>query len=280
MANTVRSASLGRPAPTFGQNCHNAPRNAGAAGPVRNGATIPMRGARAVALLCAGVCLAAPATAQHLGPLVCGKVSYVGGTHVWTDYVFDDLGKNSDGKAGLNVDSDATFHLSGSACAGTITLADLAPGTLVDLAGGSAIAGPDGRATLAYPPGESDGAIHGDGDGVGTGDNCPNLANEDQLDRGGINTSEPDGIGDACQCGDVSGNGIVNGQDANAIKRHGLGLTPNPLFTVPGNCDVSGNGQCNGQDANAVKRAALGQPSPSFGQNCHNAIGAPLPPGL
>jgi hypothetical protein len=72
----------------------------------------------------------------------------------------------------------------------------------------------------------------------------------------------------------------VNGQDSNAIKRHGLGSEPNPLFRVPGNCDVSGNGQCNGQDANAVTRAALGQPSPSFGQNCHNATGQPVPPDL
>jgi hypothetical protein len=37
---------------------------------------------------------------------------------------------------------------------------------------------------------------------------------------------------------------------------------------------------CNGQDANAVKRAALGQPGPTFGQNCHNATGEPLPPGI
>ena len=28
----------------------------------------------------------------------------------------------------------------------------------------------------------------------------------------------------------------------NAIKRHGLGLEPNPTFAVPGNCDVTGNG--------------------------------------
>ena len=73
----------------------------------------------------------------------------------------------------------------------------------------------------------------------------------------------------------------MNGQDANAIKRHGLGLEPNETFVVPGNCDVSGNGSCNGQDANVVKRAALGgAPNPLFGQNCHNAIGAPVPPGL
>ncbi len=46
----------------------------------------------------------------------------------------------------------------------------------------------------------------------------------------------PDGIGNACQCGDVTGNGV-----------------------------------CNGQDANAVQRIALGQPSPTFGQHCPNA---------
>jgi hypothetical protein len=119
-----------------------------------------------------------------------------------------------------------------------------------------------------------------DGDGLtGFDDNCPQVANPDQLDRGGVATSTPDGIGDACQCGDVTGNGIVNGQDANAISRHGLHQA-NPIFAVPGNCDVTGNGLCNGQDANAVKRAALGQPSPTFGQRCHNAIGAAVPPNL
>jgi hypothetical protein len=46
-------------------------------------------------------------------------------------------------------------------------------------------------------------------------------------------------------------NGIVNGQDANAIQRHALGPS-SPLFAAPENCDVSGNGRCNGQDANAV----------------------------
>ena len=63
----------------------------------------------------------------------------------------------------------------------------------------------------------------------------------------------------------------MNGQDAAVIQRHALGLSPNPLFLVPGNCDVTGNGLCNGQDANAIKRAALGQPSPTFGQHCQNA---------
>jgi len=120
-----------------------------------------------------------------------------------------------------------------------------------------------------------------DGDGIPAyADNCPFAANPGQEDTGGLATSTPDGIGNACQCGDVTGNGIVNGQDANVIQRHGMHAEPNQLFLVPGNCDVSGNDQCNGQDANAVKRAALGHPSPTFGQNCHNATGEPIPPGF
>lgn len=117
-----------------------------------------------------------------------------------------------------------------------------------------------------------------DADGVQDGlDNCPLAANPDQLDSGGLATATPDGIGDACQCGDVTGNGIVNGQDANAIQRYAVGAQ-SPLFVVPGNCDVSGNGSCNGQDANAVKRAALGQTSPLFGQRCPNAdLDTPCP---
>jgi parallel beta-helix repeat protein len=102
-------------------------------------------------------------------------------------------------------------------------------------------------------------------------DNCPLVPNTDQADDGGVNTNTPDGIGNACQCGDVTGNGVVNGQDANAIKRHGLGQEPNPTYRVPGNCDVTGNGMCNGQDGNAVRVVSLGRPYPLFGQNCQNA---------
>jgi hypothetical protein len=119
-----------------------------------------------------------------------------------------------------------------------------------------------------------------DADGVAEAvDNCLFTQNPNQADAGGVASSVADGIGDACQCGDVTGNGIVNGQDAIAIKRHALGITPNPAFAVPGNCDVTGNGVCNGQDANAVKRVALGASTPQFGQSCHNALGTPVPLG-
>lgn len=115
-----------------------------------------------------------------------------------------------------------------------------------------------------------------DGDGVANaGDNCPYAANPDQADHGGVDSSAPNGVGDACECGDVSGNGRVNGQDANAIRRYGLGQTPNPTFVSACNCDVSGNGACNGQDANAVSNASLGKsPNPLFVNACEARTGA------
>ena len=55
-----------------------------------------------------------------------------------------------------------------------------------------------------------------DGDGVPDGsDNCPFEANANQADGGGAGAgSPPDGIGDACQCGDVNGDHRVTLTDA------------------------------------------------------------------
>src|SRR5262249_42409742 len=45
----------------------------------------------------------------------------------------------------------------------------------------------------------------------------------------------------------------------------------NPTFRKSGNCDVTGNGSCNGQDANAVTRRSLGlSPNPFFGDDAHH----------
>lgn len=108
-----------------------------------------------------------------------------------------------------------------------------------------------------------------DGDAMNDGlDNCPYLPNADQADVGGLGGAAPDGIGDACQCGDVTDNGRVNGQDANAIQRHGLQIAPNVTFRVPEKCDVTGNGLCNGQDASAIQVAALGRPSAYHADAC------------
>ncbi len=110
-----------------------------------------------------------------------------------------------------------------------------------------------------------------DGDGIfDEFDNCPYTPNASQTDSGGVATAGPDGIGDLCQCGDVTGEGQVNSFDAEWIKRYALGL-PSPLFNVGGNCDVEGNGVCDGMDALLVRHAAAGTVSPFFGQNCENA---------
>jgi hypothetical protein len=49
-------------------------------------------------------------------------------------------------------------------------------------------------------------------------DNCPYTANPDQSDVGGLGQGvPPDGIGDECQCGDVSGDGTITNLDHQLI---------------------------------------------------------------
>ena len=64
-----------------------------------------------------------------------------------------------------------------------------------------------------------------DGDGVSDfGDNCPFAPNPMQLDSGGVATTEPDGIGDACQCGHVTGIAAVLIDDVAVLTRALTGL--------------------------------------------------------
>ena len=107
-------------------------------------------------------------------------------------------------------------------------------------------------------------------------DNCPFFPNPGQEDDGGFNTSVADGIGNACQCGDVDCNGRVNTTDGVFIKRSVAGLAP--YFSVegmpcPGNCDVDGNGLCNTTDGTFVKRNVADLPPPGIvtSQLCPNA---------
>lgn len=82
-------------------------------------------------------------------------------------------------------------------------------------------------------------------------DNCvvvPNTSGPGaQADRDG------DGIGDACECGDASGDGRVNSIDARLIQRCAIGLFPCPEL-----CDVSADGRCNTIDARLVQRMSVG----------------------
>lgn len=113
-----------------------------------------------------------------------------------------------------------------------------APGTLVLLT----ILLPS-RAPPSQPPTDLDGDGRPDAQ-----DNCPRRPNADQADADG------NGIGDACQCGDVTGDGSTDTVDAFAIAR-GEVSSASPHFDK---CDVDGDGSCNTADAFAIARGEVG----------------------
>ncbi|MCB1853027.1 MAG: thrombospondin type 3 repeat-containing protein [Gammaproteobacteria bacterium] len=111
-----------------------------------------------------------------------------------------------------------------------------------------------------------------DGDGVADStDNCPTVSNATQDDNGGVNSSLPDNIGDACQCGDMNADGKVTNTDAVLIQRHLLGL-PSPFNESL--CDVNGDSNCSNTDAVIIKRAVLALP-PGVGQVCTAVVAVP-----
>jgi hypothetical protein len=103
-------------------------------------------------------------------------------------------------------------------------------------------------------------------------DNCPYVAN-DQRDFGGIGlVSGPDGIGDACQCGDLLNDGRITSVDtaalrsalANGASSLNLALcnAHDPAGAAPGRCDLV--------DVVAMTRGLAGV-SPGISQRCRAA---------
>jgi hypothetical protein len=83
-----------------------------------------------------------------------------------------------------------------------------------------------------------------DGDGIGDDfDKCPFVPNNAGLDI--QRDTDKNGIGDACQCGDVTGEGITNTLDAFEIAEGDI-VEGHPYFD---RCDVNGDGVCNVTDA-------------------------------
>ena len=103
--------------------------------------------------------------------------------------------------------------------------------------------------------------IDGDGDGsgvlgdglcapgssVGCDDNCPAVANLGQADAGGLQGPVPDGDGDACQCGDASGD------DVSAAQLCDRGLGP----CLP-TCDADSSNSCSAADIPPLESALGG----------------------
>lgn len=108
-----------------------------------------------------------------------------------------------------------------------------------------------------------------DGDGVADEiDNCLRIPNPGQSDAGGLGAgSGRDGIGDACQCGDVSGDGRVTANDATLIRRSRL-APPAATLARPALCDVGGSAGCSAADALIIQRALLQPPAATLVPAC------------
>jgi hypothetical protein len=105
----------------------------------------------------------------------------------------------------------------------------------------------------------------------GCDDNCPFAPNPGQEDSAGIGTgSAPDGIGDECQCGDVSGDGAVTWSDGVIILRS-LVVPPTAVMNRPDLCDVGGSAGCSSADGVIVRRAQLMPPTATVQQQCEPA---------
>ena len=91
------------------------------------------------------------------------------------------------------------------------------------------------------------------------------------IDRGGVGDgSQPDGIRDASQCGDVTLDGIDTGADAAAMRA--WLANPGTPFALA-KCNVrgangNGAGSCDIADVTALRRALAGPPAPALTQGC------------
>ncbi len=111
-----------------------------------------------------------------------------------------------------------------------------------------------------------------DGDGfTDVVDNCPFSANADQSDDGGFTSTVPNGVGNACECGDANGSGKVmaasppetgtNGTplvpDLQRIREYLVGMHPDDL-NLAKICSVAGDTACDAADAVVLDRALQG----------------------
>ena len=116
-----------------------------------------------------------------------------------------------------------------------------------------------------------------DGDGVpDASDNCVYVANPGQEDAGGLLGPPPDGIGDACQCGDLNADGSVDLLDAALYQRNLGGVLPQA--GDPNSCSVTGGRlDCDPNDRQALREGLVGL-APGVEQVCQAAVGVPPAP--
>jgi hypothetical protein len=85
-------------------------------------------------------------------------------------------------------------------------------------------------------------------------DNCPFVVNGTQTNSDGFVA------GDACQCGDVTGEGSLTATDYQRAREHVAGRTLGGPFDT-NRCDVTGDGLCDVRDLAVLERLTSGKPA-------------------
>jgi len=115
------------------------------------------------------------------------------------------------------------------------------------------------RGAFAGPPPDVD--LDGIGD---ASDVCPFEADPAQADSGGPDGATPNGVGDACECGDLGTDGQVDDGDVTLLRNWLARAGPTPALQ---RCSVAGGIECDVVDATALRRARQAL-APGIAQVC------------
>ncbi len=104
---------------------------------------------------------------------------------------------------------------------------------------------------------------------AGCDDNCPGESNTSQTDSGGVAPGGANGIGDACECGDVDDDGDVDSADRQHLREQ-LSAQISAV-DAPAKCGVVNTGACDVADASVTRRATDGL-APGIAPVCPAAV--------
>jgi hypothetical protein len=106
--------------------------------------------------------------------------------------------------------------------------------------------------------------LDSDGDGhPDAADNCPYEPNPTQSDGGGWQSTSPDGIGDACQCGSVDLSGAITSSDWTHLRTYLTGSSVGIGANADRRCShPDSSGRASVVDSAHLRRALLGAEGP------------------